>query len=148
MTQAEKQKKIFEAQPASTQKKMLLQQARPVDLDLEYFKELKETPIPQSAQCRDEEGNVFINERPITFEEAAIYKDVRQKAGQRLAKMRGDKRVRAVSKSKRATAVDAFMEIFSPETIKKRFTEFMKSVKSPPSYEEMLEALRKDQNGK
>ena len=114
MTDEEK-KKILALQCPSTRRAL----ERPESEDLDWW--LRPLPTSDSkAQCRDEDGNVFINARPISYYEAKMYDQHRVNRGAVLAQMRKESEVSSVDEAKREKAVSAFM------FVKRKFKDLMK----------------------
>lgn len=138
-------KKILDIQCASTRTALLQS-----DEERALFHSL---PIPKESQVRDEEGNIFLNERPITYEEAKVYQHMRYEAGERLAEMRKDTIGRplideATLNTRKKSAIDAFMDKFSGTTLKEKFKNLMSSIFEPSHAEIMAEAMRKVKDDK
>lgn len=139
------EKKILDIQCASTRAALLQS-----DEERALF-HLK--PIPKESQVRDEQGNIFLNERPITYEEAKVYQHMRYKAGERLAEIRKDTIGRPLIdeenlNTRKKSAIDAFMDKFSGVTLKEKFKNLMSSIFEPSHAEIMAEAMRKVKDDK
>lgn len=118
----EKERHILSLQAPSTRKCL----ERPSELDFEWLNR----KIPKEAQVRDEEGNIFLNLRALTYEETRMEQGIRQKRGERLAQMRGEPDAKSVPEEKKLKGVFAFMNLFSREQIKEKFKALMGGVKS------------------
>lgn len=100
MTQEEL--KILELQCPSTRRCL----ERPPELDLEWLNR----PIPKEAQVVDEDGNVFINARALTYEETRMEEGIRRKRGSWIATRRGEGDAKAVSEERKQKGIAAFMQ--------------------------------------
>lgn len=118
----EKERKILEMQCPSTRRCL----ERPPDLDTEWFNR----EIPKEAQVRDEEGNVFLNMRALTYQETTMEEGIRRKRGAWISERRGDGNAKGVSEERKLKGIAAFMNLFSPQTIKEKFKKIMSGVKS------------------
>lgn len=130
--------KILEMQAPST-KRALLQSE-------EERRAFHLTPIPKESQVRDENGEVFLNHRALSYEETVVYSRMRYEAGERIHEMREDKTVRiddAELKEKKQKAVSAFMDKFSVSAIRDKFKKLIESAFKPSHAEIMSEAMRK-----
>jgi len=132
----EREKKIFDMQQPSTKAALLRQSERDPKDDWAYISR----PIPESylavpdAKTKDE----LVACRPITYQESKVYKKLRYNRGEYLAEMRKEGDASSVGEEKKKSAIEAFMDIFSPSAIKAKFAEIMKEIKKPMSYAEMV----------
>jgi len=132
----EKEQRILEIQQPSTRACL----TRPKDLDLEWLNR----KIPKEAQVRDEEGNVFLNMRALTFEETRMEEGIRRARGGWLAQMRNEPHLSSVTEEKKHSAIHSFMTIFSVERIKDKFKELMGGLKKELSHAEKVAAAMRD----
>lgn len=128
-------KEVLEMQAPSTRRAL----ERPESEDIEWLNR----KIPLNAQVRDEAGNVFLNERRISYQEASVYYSLRSKCGERIAEIRKEMDVASVNVEKKIKAIDAFMGIFSPEVIKAKFKDLMKDLKTEGYAEMIARGMRK-----
>lgn len=133
----EKEQKIFDMQCASTKQAML----RKGDYDPDANWPPKNWMAVPDALSIEE----MVACRPFTYHEVAIEERLRIKRGSLIAEARGDAPVSSVTDKKKETAIDAFMNIFSPERIKEKFKALMGTKKvsySDMVAEGMAQALR------
>lgn len=133
----DKERRILEMQCPSTRRSL----ERPVDLDLEWFKR----PIPKEAQVLDEQGNIFVNCRALTYQETKLEEGIRQKRGSWLAQMRNEPEANP-TEHKKESAINAFMNKFTPKALFDKFKELMGGAKKELSYAEKIAASMKERN--
>ena len=97
-----KEQKIFDMQAPSYREAMSQSEEKRAELRL--------TPIGKNAQVLDENGNVFLNHRPISFMEAQIEHKCRYERGARIAEMRSEEDAKSFKDDKRQSAINAFMD--------------------------------------
>lgn len=138
----EKEQRIFDKQAPSTKAAMLRQRERdPLD-DWEYLTR----PIPQEYLAVPDAKNVdeLVACRALTFQETVMEERIRQTRGAKIAEMRKEGDASAVSSERKQSAIEAFMDMFSPTVIKAKFHELMRDIKYPTYDQILAEALKKD----
>ena len=68
--------------------------------------------------------------RPISFKEARVENTLRYMRGMYLADMRNEEELSSVTEEKKKSAINAFMNLFSPDKIKAKFKELAKAFAS------------------
>lgn len=112
--------KILAMQCLSTQKAMARTDSERIEYQL--------SPIPKSAQCLDENGDAFVNHRPLTFQEVTVETRLRVMRGLHLSVMRNEAQL-PINEIKKENAVNAFMNKLSLDKIKERFQAIMSTIK-------------------
>lgn len=106
----------------------------------------RESPVPKESQVKDENGEVFLNHRPLSFQETSTEESLRRKRGKLLADMRKEPAPKSISEEQKNRAKDAFMDKFSPKVIYDKFKDLMKGV-FKPSHAEIVATEMKKLNG-
>lgn len=125
----------------STKAAMLRQKERDPKDDLLYATR----PIPKNylavpdAKSLDE----LVACRPITYEESKVYNKLRYERGKHIAMARGEKDAVSAPEEKKKSAINAFMDIFSPSVIRAKFKDLMVELIQPSHAEIMAEEVRK-----
>lgn len=131
----DKEKRIFDMQAESTKAALLRQKDRPPEDDWLYITR----PIPESYLAVPDAKNLneLVACRPITHQEAKVEGTIRRLRGARIAQKRLEGEVTSVTEEKKERAVNAFMDMFTPDIVKMKFKEiFGKAFK--PSYAEIV----------